>query len=573
MAVLSSLPRDHAVFMRWSWPDFEPYVEDLLHRDLTAESVGGFLTDWSELHDRLSETFLRHYIAISCDTADPQATEEYHRFLDEVFPPAQEADQRLREKLLASGLEPEEFAIALGKMRATVALFRPENLPLLSTERKLGETYARIVGAQVVQWNGEEINLPQLQPALQDTDRSVRERAWRLAMERRLEDREALNDLWAESVRLRRRLAANAGLPDYRAYRWRQLQRLDYGPADCERFAEAIGEIVVPAASRVLEKRRKRLGVDSLRPWDWEVDTLDRPPLHPFTTIEHLVKGAAALFRLVDRDLGESFDMMVQDGMLDLESRKNKAPGGFCDELRVARRPFIFMNAVGVRDDVQTLLHEGGHAFHAFESDHWRWQQQRDVGLEFAEMASMAMELLASPYLADEEAGFYDVPEAARARIEHLEQTILFWPYMAVVDAFQHWAHGHSREAEDHRACDATWVSLYRQYRPQEDWHGLEDALATGWQRKVHIFSDPFYYVEYGLAQLGAAQVWANARRNQHDAVARYRHALSLGGTRSIPELYAAAGVRFAFDAATLQESVSLIEDSIAQLEGDEWTK
>jgi oligoendopeptidase F len=272
------------------------------------------------------------------------------------------------------------------------------------------------------------------------------------------------------------------------------------------------------------------------------------------------------MFQQVDPQLGEYFAIMRQEDLLDLENRKGKAPGAYCATFQAAERPFIFVNAVGLHDDVQTLLHEGGHAFHAFESGHLSFHQL-ELPLEFAEVASMAMELLAAPYLTTDQGGFYAPEEASRARVELLESQLRFWPYMAVVDAFQHWVYENHQAARDPDNCDARWAELWSRFMPDVDWSGLEPEMVTGWQRKEHIFEEPLYYVEYGLAQSGAIQIWRNALNDQAGAVAAYRRALSLGGSVPLPELYAAAGARFAFDAATLGQAVNLIEETIAALE------
>jgi oligoendopeptidase F len=273
------------------------------------------------------------------------------------------------------------------------------------------------------------------------------------------------------------------------------------------------------------------------------------------------------VFQQVDPQLGQYFETMRREGLLDLDNRKGKAPGGYCTSFSLVRRPFIFANAVGIHDDVQTLLHEGGHGFHVFESSRLPYLQQLQVPMEFAEVASMSMELLASPYLARERGGFYSSADAARARAEHLEGIVQFWPYMAVVDAFQHWVYTHPDQATEAAACDETWSALWERFMPGVDWSGLEEEQRTGWQRKLHIHQAPFYYIEYGLAQLGAVQVWRNALQDQAGSVAAYRRALALGGTVTLPELFAAAGGRFAFDASALQEAVTLIEATLAELE------
>jgi oligoendopeptidase F len=358
-------------------------------------------------------------------------------------------------------------------------------------------------------------------------------------------------------------MAAHAGYDDYRSFRWKELHRFDYTPDDCMRFHRAIEEVVVPAAERIAEKRRRMLGVESLRPWDTEVDPLGRGALTPFSEVSQLQEGVASIFHRVDERLATYFDTMVREELLDLDNRKNKAPGGYCTDFAALKRPFIFMNAVGIHDDVQTLLHEAGHSFHTFEKSHLPYYQQRQVGMEFSEVASMAMELLASPYLVKNQGGFYEQADAARAVIEHLEWGIRFWPYMAVVDAFQHWAYEHPAESVDPEKCDEQWARVWNRFITWIDWTGLERELQNGWQTKLHIHVAPLYYVEYGLAQLGAVQVWANALEDQAGSVAAYRSALALGGTVPIPDLFAAAGAKFAFDADTLEDAVSLMMHTI----------
>ena len=386
-------------------------------------------------------------------------------------------------------------------------------------------------------------------------------------MERRLADRAAINQLWKKMLALRVKIAANAGLPDFRAYTWQRLLRFDYTPDDCAKFHDAIEQVVVPAASRLYEHRRKMLGLDTLRPWDLEVDPLTRPPLKPYQTVEELERKTGWVFEQVDPVLGGYFKTMVSEGLLDLENRKNKAPGAYSNEYNVIHRPFIFHNAVGIHMDVQTLFHEGGHAFHSFEYAKLPYLRQKAVPNEFAEVASMAMELLATPYL-DGKNGFYSVSDAARARIEHLESLITFWPYMAVVDGFQHWVYENPQKAVKPAACDIAWAKLWKRFMPGVDWSGLEQELITGWQRKEHIHQVPFYYIEYGLAQLGAVQIWRNSLTDQAAAVASYRHALSLGYTVSLPELFRVAGARLVFDSDALSQAVDFMEGTIEKLQG-----
>jgi oligoendopeptidase F len=368
-------------------------------------------------------------------------------------------------------------------------------------------------------------------------------------------------------MEVRGRLAKNAGLTDYRTYRWTQLLRFDYAPEQCAQFHRSIKEVAVPATRYLHEKRRQELGLSSLRPWDLYINLDGRKPLHPFDWVSELEEGVARIFRQLDPELGRYFEIMRQEGLLDLDNRKGKAPGGYCTDYPVSGRPFIFMNAVGIQEDVQTLIHEGGHAFHVFESNDLPYFQQKRVGLEFMEVASTAMELLAAPYLTKDQGGFYSQAEAARARIEFLDTAICFWPYMAVVDAFQHWVYENHQAASDPANCDARWAALWGQFMADEEWGGLEEELVTGWQRKLHIIQDPFYYIEYGLAQLGAFQIWRNSLDDQRATIAAYRKALSMGGTVSLPQLYALAGAKFAFDAKTLQEAVDLGIETILTLE------
>jgi oligoendopeptidase F len=566
----ATLPATSAEFRGWPWERIAPYYDELLARPLTRESLAAWLADWTALSSLVDEVNTYFTIATTVNTADEEAERGYTAYLDTIQPQALAAEQRMREKLLASDLEaPEGFAVPLRKLRAEADLYREANAPVLSELRKLVLEYEKIAGARMVQWEGQELPLPQVYPFLLDTDRGIRERAWRAMREREALDTPALTNLWRRMMRQRRQLAVNASLPSYREYRWRQLFRFDYTTDDAKRFQDAIAEVAVPAAQKLNERRRRRLGVETLRPWDMQVDASGKPRLQPYTTITELEERASAVFARVDPQFGVYFETMRAEGLLDLESRANKAPGGYSLEYSVRRKPFIYMNAVGAQDDVETLLHEGGHAFHSFEAAHLPYLQQiqeQMLPMEFAEVASMGMELLATPYLTREQGGFYSEAEAARARIRHLDSIVRFWPYMAMIDALQHWMYEHE-EGADLGACDEYWVTLVDRYWPDQDWSGLDALKRTYWHRQGHVFDDPFYYIEYGVAQLGAAQVWANALKDQAGAVAAYRRALSLGATATLPELYEAAGARFSFDAETLRAAIDLMVETIDQLE------
>ncbi|MBL8134963.1 MAG: M3 family oligoendopeptidase [Anaerolineae bacterium] len=554
-------------FQSWGWDRIQPFFEALEAAPLTAETAVDWLTDWERLSKLLAESYQRLYVGTTVNTADKATEERFFAFLDTISEPASVANQRLKQKLLDSGVEPKGYAVILRGIRSEADLFREANVPLLTEEEKLTNEYDKIIGAQEVMWEGEARTIPQMNPLLMETDRALRERAWTLRAERQIADRAALNDLWTRMLSLRRQIAANAGEPDFRAYTWKHHKRFDYTPEDCLRFHEAIESVVVPAAQALYEKRRRSLGIDRLRPWDLDVDPLNRQPLKPFTAAESLVASAETVFRKVDPALGAHFADMRANSLLDLDSRKNKAPGGYCTEYPIAQKPFIFMNAVGVHDDVQTLLHEGGHAFHVYEANSLQEYRRVEPPIEFCEVASMSMELLAAPYLAASQGGYYSESDAARARVEHLEGALLFWPYMAVVDAFQHWVYTHADDAMDPANCDAEWGRQWDRFMKGIAFDGLNDVKVTGWHRKLHIFQIPFYYVEYGLAQIGAVQVWLNSLQDPAKATANYRRALALGGTEPLPALFAAAGARFAMDRSILQTEIDAMMRTIETLE------
>jgi oligoendopeptidase F len=558
-------------FIDSPWEAYEPYYQNLIMRDLESDSIHQWLLDWTWVRDLFLEVTERLYVAYNQDTANKAAQMRYHNFVEKVYPPITAAEQQLKSKLLESGHEPPGFQVALRNMRAETGIFREENLPLRAEEKKLVSEYERIVGGQSIRWDGQEITIPQLIPLYLQSNREDRKQMWQLASQRQLDDRTPINELWRNFMDLRGRIASNAGLADYRAYMWQELLRFDYTPEDSFTFHHAIEKVVVPAALRIYERRRQKMGLDALRPWDLDLEqgiyTFYIPSLKPYQEAADLEKITSRIFHRVDPQLGNYFDIMRNEGLLDLHNRKGKAPGAYCTPYFASKRPFIFMNAVGTHDDVQTLLHESGHAFHVFETVQLAFSHQRKVGEEFGEVASMAMELLSAPYLSLQEGGFYSLKDTARARIEHLERSVLFWPYMAVVDAFQHWVYANHTAASDPEKCDEKWDELWARFIPGVDWTGLDEARRTGWHRKIHIHTNPFYYIEYGFAQLGAMQIWRNALQDQSGAVRAYRNALSLGGTVPIPELYQAAGASFAFDVVTIEEIIKLIESTLSELE------
>jgi len=564
--LFKNLPQDPQQAYDWTWEDYQPYFDDLHQRELTDDNTDAWLKDWAAIAKLMDEVYTRLYIATTVDTTDKEGEKMYFRFLENIVEPAQAIQDKLQRKLLDSGQTPDGFEVPLRSIRGSVELFREENLPLQTQLSKLGKEYDAIAGAQTVEWEGEEKTLTQMKVMLMDSDREKREKVWRAIYERQLEDREALNALWQKMLKLRLQVAENADKDNFRDYMWIARDRFDYTPEDDLHFLSSIEEVVVPAMLRLMEKRKKAMGLKSLSPWDMQVDTTGDEPLKPFEEADALILTGSNIFAQVDPELHVFYRDMETNDMLDLDNRKGKAPGGYCTGLPHTEHSFIFMNAVGTHDDVQTLLHEAGHAFHNYEATHLPYIQQRDYPTEFAEVASMSMELLAQPYLVKEKGGFYTEKEAARAGIEHLEGLINFWPYMAIVDAFQHWVYTHPEEAMEPENCDAQWNSLWQRYLPGVDWTGLKDIRETGWHRKLHIFHIPFYYIEYGLAQLGAVQVWRNSLNDAVKALDNYRAALALGNTRPLPELFDAAGAKLAFDPVTLGEAVALIEQTLDEL-------
>ena len=563
-----AMPETTHEFSTWTWPQIEPIMRGLAARTLTAENLKKWLADWSHLLSLLEETRAYLQVATSVDTSDAEAEARFDAFQEEIYTPAAAANQEIKEHLLNSALAvPPGFEFPMRNMRAEADLFCEENLSLVSEEQKLVNQYNKIVGAQTAEWEGEDVTLYQLEAKLQDPDRATRERAWRLRVKRQLIDQEAINILWAKLVALRHQMALNAGFKDYRAFRWQQMHRFDYTPEDCLRFHQAIETGAVPAVNRIYERYRQCLGVSSLRPWDLEVDPFGRPPLQPFSDVEELENKAAAIFNHIDPQLGGYFDIMRQERLLDLGNRKNKAPHGWCMTYPLARKAFIFMNAVGWQRDVMMLLHEAGHAFHVFEMAQLPYYHQLQVPNEFLEVASMAVELLAGPYLAASRGGFYSEEDAARARVKHLEDAIVVsWPYIAAMDAFQHWVYTNPSAAIDTATSGAKWAEIWLRFMPGVDWSGLDDALTISWQCIPHFFGWPFSGIEYGMAQLGAVQIWRNALDDQADAIARYRKALSLGCTVPLLSLYETAGAELSFDAETLRQAVTLMECTIADL-------
>jgi oligoendopeptidase F len=431
------------------WENIQPLYHSLLDRELKCSGcLEQLLLDRSDLDAAAQEAHTNLYINMTCHTDDEQVKSAYLAFVENVEPKLKQVGFDLDRKVVGSphggDLDGQRYEVLLRDLKADVEIFREQNIPLQTEETKLDQQYEETCGAMTVDFRGEERTLPQMGRFLEETDRPTREEAWRSTWERRHRDHEKLSDIFDRMLELRGQIAANAGFPDYRDYMFKSKHRFDYTPADCERFHDAVERVVVPLLRSLEAQRAEALGVDPLRPWDLAVDIKGRPPLRPLTQSEDLIARTSALFHRMDPSLGEMFDSLRGGDCLDLESRKGKAPGGYQAHRDRSLKPFIFMNAAGLHRDLDTMVHEAGHAFHSILCHGEPLLYYRHAPIEFAEVASMSMELFAFPYLGE----FYDDAEAARARRKRLEGLTVLLPWIATIDAFQHWLYthpGHSR--------------------------------------------------------------------------------------------------------------------------------
>ena len=558
------LPESSAAMAGATWEDCLAYYEALAAVPLDAASLPGWLADWSRFESLLSESASLAMIAYTCDTTDPAKEAAHLRFSTEILPRAEEQSVRLARRLVETGMVPEGMQTTVARFKTSIDIFREENVPLFAELEEMASKYQRITGGMMAEWEGEQRPLPMLSPFLQARDRTVRERAFRATVTPYVDVQPALSQLFDNMYAHRQRVARQADFSDFQTFSFAAKHRFDYTPGDCARFHDAVDAVVVPAYARVLAARRERLGLEALRPWDIPVNPYRAEPLRPFKTGAELARGTEKIIGALDPVLSAQFRTMMEEGLLDLDSRKGKAPGGYCDTLHVKGRPFIFMNASGVLDDLVTLLHEAGHAFHAFASHAQPLVWQRHPGAEAAELASMSMELLSGPHLGPPD-GMLDERDAAIARLEHLEDVLANLVHIASVDAFQGWIYS-SGEGGDATARDQAWLRIRSRVEQGVDWGGLTAERVARWYRQLHIFLYPFYYIEYGIAQLGALQVWRNRRRDGAPALEGYRAFLALGATRTLPELYRTAGAALVFDAVAMRPLIDLVEEEIEQL-------
>ena len=545
--------------------EIKPYYEKLLAAQIdSAEALEAWVLERSEFDSVLDEAGSILYINMTCQTDDAARAKAYQEYIQTVSPAIKPYEDQLNRQFLELNekypLDEERYLVYVREIKADVELFCEANIELETQVDLLSQEYQTIIGAQTVEFEGSEQTIPQMGKYLLETDRDLRERAWKATYARRKQDTEKLEEIFDKMIGLRDQIAKNAGCKNYAEYKFRDLHRFDYTVDDCKAYHASIEKCVVPLYRSIVKKHKELLGYDELRPWDSSVDPLGRPPLKPFEETEKLVGGVKNIFNQVDDQLANYYQSMDDLGCLDLASRKGKAPGGYQSTLGEARKPFIFMNSVGVDGDVRTLLHEAGHAFHSLLCAHDPIADYRHAPMEFCEVASMAMELLGGEYLSE----FYNADDEKRSVTDHLEDIVFVLAWVATIDAFQHWIYENPKHTRDERR--AKWLEILGRFSGGEvNWEGFEDAKEYMWHKQLHIFEVPFYYIEYGIAQLGALQLWLNSKKDWNKALEDYKKGLSIGGARPLPELFESAGIRFDFSQGTIEPLVGVIEDKLKE--------
>jgi oligoendopeptidase F len=562
------LPAD---FTLTDWSSLEHYFQDLEQRPLeTRAALEKWLLDMSELEAVVSEDACWRQIRMTCDTENKSLEESFNYFYLEIQPRIQPYADRLNRRLVENShtreLDAKEYFTYLRSVKKRIELFREANIPLYAEASVLAQQFGVISGKMTVEVDGREYTLQQASKFLENPDRSIREAVYRKVQERRGQDKDVLNDLYSKLISIRNQQALNAGLPNYRDFKFEELGRFDYTKEDCFRFHEAVREYVVPLVNKINEKKKKKLGLGTLRPWDVEAEPEGIKPLRPFTNGDDLLTKTIACFNQLNPFFGDCLRTMLKMGRFDLESRKGKAPGGYNCPLAETGAPFIFMNASGQMGDLTTMVHEGGHAIHSFLTHPLKLSAFKDYPMEIAEVASMSMELFTMDHW---DIFFENKNDLARAREHQLERVITIFPWIATIDKFQHWVYenpGHTLEERKQK-----WMEILEEFSSHSvDWHGLEEFREYGWQKQLHLFEVPFYYIEYGIAQLGALGLWMQYKRNKDKALQNYMQALSLGGTRTLPELYAAAGLKFDFAKDQIKQLMDFVGEEMENIAGDE---
>lgn len=550
-----------------SWEVVKPYYEDLLNRDIsTAEAFEDWLRDRSELDAVLEEDAAWRYIRMTINTADQELAEKYTFFVTQIQPHCAPYEDKLNKKMVecphAVTKSGTDFAIYLRSVRSALKLFREENIPLEAKINEKSQEFGAISGAQTIEHEGQTITMQKAATFLKSQDETLRKTIFEKMAARRSEDREQLDALYSELIQLRHQVAVNAGFANFRDYKFEALGRFDYTKEDCFAFHQAIKSEIVPLVKLIQQEKLEKLGKHAFKPWDSEVDPDGLEPLKPFSDGQEMLAGTVRLFSKLDTYFADCLATMGEMKYLDLDSKAGKAPGGYNYPLYESGVPFIFMNAVGAQRDLVTMVHEGGHAIHSFLSRELELTAYKNLPSEVAELASMSMELLSMDHWSE----FYSGADLNRAKKDQLETILKILPWIATIDEFQHWIY----ENPNHTVAQRTekWEQLSSDYGVGlTDWTGYEDVRATSWQRQMHLFEVPFYYIEYGFAQLGAIGVWKNSLKDHDKAIAQYKAALKLGYTQSIPEIYETAGVKFDFSQEYLGEIAAFLKGELAGLE------
>lgn len=569
-ADITKLPRHYltADFDIKDWESLEPYFKELADRPLNSKAaLEQWLKDSSELEAAVSENACWRQIKMTCDTENKELEAAFEFFVMEIQPRIQPYADLLNRKLVecpfVNELDQALYFSYLRTVRKNIELFRTENIPLQAELSVMQQQYGQITGRMTIIYQEKEFTLQQAAKFLQSKSREERETVYRKIQERRLQDKEALQQLYSTLLEKRHQVALNAGFSQYRDYKFRELGRFDYGPEDCQQFQAGVREFVLPLVDEIYEQKRQALGVDSLRPWDLDAEPASEKPLRPFETGSELLEKSIQVLEQLHPFFAGCFRTMERMGHFDLESRKGKAPGGYNCPLAESGAPFIFMNAAGRMDDVTTMLHEGGHAVHSFLAHQLPLSAFKEYPMEIAEVASMAMELFTMDHW---QPFFPDQADWRRARLHQLERAITIFPWIATIDAFQHWVYLHPGHTHEERIT--AWMDIQAAYTPRVlDITGLDEYRSYAWQRQLHLFEVPFYYIEYGIAQLGAIGLWMQYKANPEAALNHYIEALSLGGTKTLPELYRAAGLPFDFSPARMKTLMEFVRSEMQALQ------
>jgi len=569
-ANIAKLPRHFipADFAVTDWQSIEPFFKALLDKDISSkEQLEEWLVQISEVEAVVSEDACWRQIKMTCDTTNPSLEASFNFFCTEIQPHIQPYADALNKKLinhpLLDTLEPAQYFTYLRSIKKNIDLFREDNIPLQSELAVMQQHFGVISGKMTVTINDKEYTLQQAAKFLENPDRAVREDAYRKIQERRLQDKDALNELFNKLMAKRNEVAQNAGFTNYTDYRFKELGRFDYDKEACYAFHAAVKEQVVPLVKIIYQHKKEKLGLDTLRPWDLDAELEGVKPLQPFTTSDELVEKSIACFSKLRPFFGECLAKMKSIQHLDLESRMGKAPGGYNCPLAESGAPFIFMNAAGQMNDVTTMVHEGGHAVHSFLAHPLPLTGFKEYPMEIAEVASMAMELFSMEHW---DVFFSDKTELLRAKEHQLERVITLFPWIAVIDKYQHWLYDNIGHTNEERT--AKWMEILAEYSDGIiDFSGLETYRSNAWQRQLHLFEVPFYYIEYGIAQLGAIGMWMQFKNNEQTALDNYCNALALGGTATLPELYKTAGLKFDFSSETIKELMDFVKEQLDALQ------